>query len=353
MKAGNFWRNTMTSMNEEIVNALLVTQFSFYPTKNELTTEQTISKVLPTKTPTIDTLPSFLEHFTEEHGKEIQNLLSPETNINSGIFSFYNDLTQKENMPSCTIFIKIVANKSKDLVKGVIQNISPMMPEGYHFQEIQKLMEEIPNTRKITHDMNNQFQIISGFGSALEDEVTDPELKECATNVMNAIMKSIDLNKDFRKIFPPKSKPTLFLGSEKNDTTPENANNASQENVPRPGIIVIDDEPLVQRFLCEMLKRLKYSPTGCSNGQEAIEQVKKNGEKNEMVIMDLNLPDVTSEELFNEIRTNQPHLKIILISGDPIGEVSQRMLNNGANGFLQKPTTVKNLSETIQKVLAE
>ncbi len=341
----------MTSINEDLVSALLVTPFVYLKESGELKLYSSISNVLPIEDSQISSFDSFLEHFSEEHAKSIQALLNLESKTRSGLFTFFKDLTQKDVLPSCTVSITIASIKEGNEINGFIQNVSPMMAEGYHFQEIQKLMQELPNTRKITHDMNNQFQIISGFGSALEDEVTDPELKECATNVMNAIMKSIDLNKDFRKIFPPKSRPVLFLGKDTNTQTETKIDQSTSESAALPGIIVIDDEPLVQRFLCEMLKRLKYLPAGCSTGQEAIELIKSKGQENEMVIMDLNLPDITSEELFNEVRKNGPHLKIILISGDPIGEVSQRMLNNGANGFLQKPTTVKNLSETIKNVL--
>lgn len=272
---------------------------------------------------------------------------------------------------SCSVFIQQNGVDDNGNLAGTMINISQFLPGEYLFKDLAVFVDGLSQFRKITHDLNNQFQIITGFGSAIEDEMTDPDLKECATNVMDAVGKAIEHNKDLRKFFPPKDKPELFLPSFSNACVFENQSQISQI-APKPeailspgnsltpdlaaisgtGILVIDDEPLVQRFLCEMLKRLKYAPTGCANGSEALAVMQEKSDFFSLAIVDMNLPDIASENLYDQLRQIRPDLKVILISGDNLGETSQRILNKGAHGFLQKPTTIKTLAETIGQILA-
>jgi CheY-like chemotaxis protein len=221
----------------------------------------------------------------------------------------------------------------------------------------------MPTIRLLTHDLNNQFQIITGFGSMLEDDLQDPEQKDNATQVMNAVNKSVDLVKELREFFPPKIKPRIFmperlLQTATEELTPINSSipatiACAAINETSTGILVVDDEPLVQRFLCEMLKRLKYRVLGCMDGHEAIQQLKKNPFEYNMAIVDISLPDINTEALLEQLKQYNPQLKVLLISGEDPGEGLERLLTKGANGFMQKPTTIKALGDAIVAILAK
>lgn len=240
---------------------------------------------------------------------------------------------------------------------GYIQNLSMFFNSKYLLQDINKLINSLPNIRKITHDINNKFQIITGFGSVIEDETKDPEIKDCIENIMSALDDAIDLNKQLRMRFPSKALPNIFKGSQKitsvsNTATsskeiPSEKKDTSNESAK---ILVIDDEPMVQRFLCEMIKRLKHTADGVKDAESAIASVKKMNY--DLAILDMNLPDMDSSVLFTKIKETCPNIKVVLISGEEMNDSFQTLLDKGANGFIQKPTSVKKLSEIINNVLA-
>lgn len=318
------------------------------------------------------TVDKFSAFFIKQDQQLFVDFFMPENWINRSII-----LTMSTNPDShikgesCSVFIQQNGVDKDGNLAGTMINISQFLPGEYLYKDLAVFVDGLTQFRKITHDLNNQFQIITGFGSAIEDEMTDPDLKECATNVMDAVGKAIEHNKDLRKFFPPKEKPRLYLPDFSNACIAENQDTTSQ-GTPTPekvltqsissapdlaavsgtGILVIDDEPLVQRFLCEMLKRLKYAPTGCANGSEALAVMQAKSDFFSLAIVDMNLPDIASENLYDQLRQIRPDLKVILISGDNLGETSQRILNKGAHGFLQKPTTIKTLAETIGQILA-
>ncbi len=327
-----------------------------------------VSAFLPIKDAAATSLDEFVASFIKQDRQNIADFFNPDKwGSASAILTMSTNPEEYQKGESCSVYIQQLGKDNQNRLKGQIINISLFLPGEFLYRDLAVFVDGISNFRKITHDLNNQFQIITGFGSALEDEMTDPDLKECATNVMDAVGKAIDQNKELRKFFPPKDKPRLFTADILKQTavsepvsplniTTESSSAPDNKSAPEPsaqegtGILVIDDEPLVQRFLCEMLKRLKYSSTGCATAQEAIASLQQNPGGFSMAIVDMHLPDMTSEQLFDSLRQINPDLKVILISGDNLGESSQRILDKGANGFLQKPTTIKTLSESINEI---
>lgn len=328
-----------------------------------------VSAFLPVKQASNYSIEEFCGCFIKQDRQNFNDFFNPASWENSSAnFTMSTNPDEYQKGESCSVFIQQLGKDDQNRLKGQIINVSLFLPGDFLYRDLAVFVEGIGNFRKITHDLNNQFQIITGFGSALEDEMTDPDLKECATNVMDAVGKAIEQNKELRKFFPPKDKPKLFTSgildicenssdSESNIVADavvvkaETKGAAKAALIEGTGILVIDDEPLVQRFLCEMLKRLKYRSTGCTTAQEAIEAFNKDPDGYSMAIVDMHLPDMSSEELFEQLRKICPDLKVILISGDNLGETSQRILDKGANGFIQKPTTIKTLSESINQIL--
>jgi CheY-like chemotaxis protein len=342
--------------------------FVFNPEAREIVFAVAPSSIIPVAEGLKLSLDTFLSAFVKSDQATAADFFAPATW--SGNCAFFTMSTAPDNHlkgESCSVFIQQGGKLSDNSFSGSLVNISMFLPGEFLYRDLSVFVDGLANIRRITHDLNNQFQIITGFGSALEDEMTDPELKECATNVMDAVGKAIDQNKDLRKFFPPKDKPKLYVPRQiKADN--QSATHQAPADSCRPavsgapvsasattnvGILVIDDEPLVQRFLCEMLKRLKYNPLGCTTGMEAINALRDNQATYSMAIVDMNLPDIASETLFDQLKQLRNDLKVILISGDNLGESSQRIIDKGANGFLQKPTTIKTLSETISQILSE
>jgi DNA-binding NtrC family response regulator len=63
------------------------------------------------------------------------------------------------------------------------------------------------------------------------------------------------------------------------------------------------------------------------------------------------IPGASGEEVFKELRTIDPHVKIILCSGYTIHGDASAIMTQGCNGFLQKPFSLEQLSLKIREVI--
>ena len=68
------------------------------------------------------------------------------------------------------------------------------------------------------------------------------------------------------------------------------------------------------------------------------------------MILDMILPDIGGEEVFNRLRTLKPDIKVLLASGYSMGDASA-IIDRGCNGFIQKPFGMEKLSHAIRKVI--
>lgn len=354
----------MNSIAENSLKDCFCGVFQFDSSKEEFHFDSSIGSFLPLNCEKDLSLEVFLRHVIDNDQELVRNFFQrkiPEKKVN---FTIQNASAEAKDRVLCSIFC-CLDQIEKDFLHGIAINITGFLPGNLLFKDLKLFVDGIGEIRRVTHDLNNQFQIIAGFGSAIEDEVQDPDMKDCAKNVMNAVGKAIDNNKHLRKFFPAKNSPNIFLPKgfseepSQEPAVPSTQTTTSQSSAEKPTqasdpmkILVVDDEPLVQKFLCEMLKRLKYTPYGYASGTKALEATRSGEIKFDLAILDMNLPDIETEELFEGLLEIDPLAKIILISGDNLSETSQRILDKGARDYLQKPTTVKKLSETISEVLA-
>jgi two-component system, cell cycle sensor histidine kinase and response regulator CckA len=69
------------------------------------------------------------------------------------------------------------------------------------------------------------------------------------------------------------------------------------------------------------------------------------------VILDLVMPDLDGEAVFERMRQIRPDVKVIFASGFYMMDQTPSFMKNGSSGFLQKPFNMKQLSTRIRAVL--
>ncbi|MCP4570850.1 MAG: response regulator [bacterium] len=80
-----------------------------------------------------------------------------------------------------------------------------------------------------------------------------------------------------------------------------------------PRILVVDDDPQVRSLLGKILEREDYDVTTAADGQEAVTAYQS--EPFDLVITDLVMPEKEGIETFNELRSFDPEVKVVAISG--------------------------------------
>jgi DNA-binding response OmpR family regulator len=85
-----------------------------------------------------------------------------------------------------------------------------------------------------------------------------------------------------------------------------------------------------------------------NNGKEAIEIYSQLKDTIDLVVLDLVMPDMGGEEVFNQIRSLNQDIKVLFASGHYVGEQTRDLLKTGASDFLQKPFNLRQLSTKIR-----
>ncbi len=90
--------------------------------------------------------------------------------------------------------------------------------------------------------------------------------------------------------------------------------------------------------------------TAC-DGSEAVEIFSHQPQQISAVLLDLTMPNLNGEEVFEELRRRDPDVKVILSSGYDEWDTTRSFEEKGLAGFIQKPYRVDDLIEKIREVL--
>ncbi|MBW2306108.1 MAG: PAS domain S-box protein [Deltaproteobacteria bacterium] len=118
----------------------------------------------------------------------------------------------------------------------------------------------------------------------------------------------------------------------------------------RKTILIVDDEVPVLDVGIEILKSLGHTALRAGSGEEAVEVYKANKDKIDLVILDMIMPGIGGGETYDILKAINPDIKVILYSGYSINGEAKKILDRGCNAFLQKPFSIKELSQKIRDV---
>lgn len=115
-------------------------------------------------------------------------------------------------------------------------------------------------------------------------------------------------------------------------------------------ILIAEDQTIVREALCKLLDfEEDIEVVGeAKNGLEAISRVKDFVP--DIVLMDINMPEVDGVEATRVIKKESPHTKIIILTVHKEEEHLFSAIKAGAIGYIVKETSSKNLLETIRAV---
>jgi CheY-like chemotaxis protein len=116
-------------------------------------------------------------------------------------------------------------------------------------------------------------------------------------------------------------------------------------------ILLVDGEKKTLEVGQEWLEAMGYRVLTAKDGKEAIDVYRKTGDEIDMVLLDMVLPGVSGSVVYDKMKAINPKIKVILSSGYSIDGQASEMLERGCDGFLQKPFTMRALSEKIREVL--
>lgn len=117
----------------------------------------------------------------------------------------------------------------------------------------------------------------------------------------------------------------------------------------KPTILLVEDEEMVLRLARQVLRADGYTVFEARNGRDALAIVEKQGSEIDILITDLYMPAMNGDELARLVRAQQPHMKIVFISGYAYRD-SERFIEPGIVE-LAKPFGGRQLLDAVRQVL--
>lgn len=116
-------------------------------------------------------------------------------------------------------------------------------------------------------------------------------------------------------------------------------------------VLVADDEPSVLAVTVRALERLGLSAVGVCDGQQAVDRFREEPARWRLVVLDLTMPRLDGAEAMSAIRSLRPDVPVVISSGYAADELSSRLPGGPGIALLQKPFTVRTLSESVRTCL--
>jgi DNA-binding response OmpR family regulator len=126
----------------------------------------------------------------------------------------------------------------------------------------------------------------------------------------------------------------------------------SAELKPRLRVLIVDDDPDLQKLVSLLLQRSNMESISAA-GPHAANQILQSQPLPDIMLLDLMMPEMNGVDFLKLVRTRSEYdsLPVIILSAlaDPLQ--IREGLNSGADRYLTKPYLTKNLVQTIHEVL--
>src|SRR5437764_5708815 len=116
-------------------------------------------------------------------------------------------------------------------------------------------------------------------------------------------------------------------------------------------ILIIDDDTGIRESMRRTLEYQGYQFVGAATGPEGIALVER--DPPDLVFLDIKMPGMDGLEVLERIKTSNPGLPVVMVSGHGTTQTGFEARDRGASGFIEKPFSEAVLIERVQKELSE
>ena len=116
-----------------------------------------------------------------------------------------------------------------------------------------------------------------------------------------------------------------------------------------PSILIVDDEPFILQSLSGILSDEGFEVTTATNGYEALKMIEEVAP--DLVLLDVWMPGLGGLETLQEIKKNNPHIQVIIITGHGNIETAVKATKFGAFDLIEKPLSIDKVILAINNAL--
>ena len=116
-------------------------------------------------------------------------------------------------------------------------------------------------------------------------------------------------------------------------------------------ILCVEDNPQNMRLVRKILTHQGYDVLEAENGLKGVQIALE--QQPDLVLMDLNLPDIDGLEATQRIKREAHHIPIVALTANAMFGDEERCLAAGCDGYISKPVSKSLLLETLIEMLGE
>lgn len=154
------------------------------------------------------------------------------------------------------------------------------------------------------------------------------------------VYSEVDVGTEF-KIYLPAS----------NTTKKRNISEITPAKILSGTALIIDDETDITKSVGTIMTVFGFSVLTAKSGSEGIDLFEENHNTINIVILDMSMPGLSGFEVFYKLKKINSKVKVLLHSGFKDVEKVEKLLADGASGFLNKPYTMDELFSILKKIL--
>lgn len=117
-------------------------------------------------------------------------------------------------------------------------------------------------------------------------------------------------------------------------------------------VLLVDDEALVRNLGAAILKRLGYNALTAKDGRDGLEKYQANRSEIDLVILDLQMPDMGGEAVLQQIRTIDPGMPIVYSTGLSYLESADMPEHLRPTSLLKKPYLIATMAEVVRDAIS-
>lgn len=115
-------------------------------------------------------------------------------------------------------------------------------------------------------------------------------------------------------------------------------------------VLAVDDDPICLKLLETLLRKCQYQVTTANQAVIALEMLRENRDKFDLVISDVNMPDMDGFKLL-ELVGLEMDLPVIMLSAHSDTKLVMKGITHGAVDYLLKPVRIEELKNIWQHVI--
>ena len=122
---------------------------------------------------------------------------------------------------------------------------------------------------------------------------------------------------------------------------------------PSETIMVVEDNEMVLDMVVAVLREAGYGVVAAPDPAECMNALDQHRGPVHLLLTDVVLPDKSGRDLYNELMTRYPHLRVLYMSGYSDSVIAQNGILEQGTHFIEKPFSIQELRDKIRQVLAD